>query len=144
MKRKFLKELGLNKQTIDQIMDENGRDCTRLSKERDFYKSTVAQCQEQVNCFIETERKMLTEQIKQLSADLEVKDRERKLLTDKIKYENELESLLSAFDVNNIPAVKILIEQEELQKSDQRESQLIEVLLNLRKLHPDLFNSVNF
>lgn len=41
MKRKFLEDLKLEKETIDKIMDEHGKDVTKLTTERDNFKTSM-------------------------------------------------------------------------------------------------------
>ena len=39
MKRKFLEDMGLSKEQVDNIMAENGRDIEAIKTERDNYKT---------------------------------------------------------------------------------------------------------
>ncbi|MBE6857384.1 MAG: hypothetical protein IJO99_02760 [Ruminococcus sp.] len=53
MQRKFLEDLGLEKDVIDKIMTENGNDINnakkKLEAERDNYKSPVSACISSIN-----------------------------------------------------------------------------------------------
>lgn len=42
MKRKFLEDMGLTKEQVDSIMDENGKDIESMKSERDNYKTQLA------------------------------------------------------------------------------------------------------
>ena len=51
MKRKFLEDMGLSKEQVDSIMDENGRDIEAMKSERDNYKSQLTTAQETLKSF---------------------------------------------------------------------------------------------
>ena len=41
MKRKFLEDMGLSKEQVDNIMAENGKDIEAIKTERDNYKTQL-------------------------------------------------------------------------------------------------------
>ena len=63
MKRKFLEDLGLEKDAVDKIMDENGNDINAAKKdveniisERDKYKADVAERDKQIDSLKKSQR----------------------------------------------------------------------------------------
>lgn len=51
MKRKFLEDMGLTKEQVDSIMDENGKDIEAMKSERDNYKTQLATAQQTLKSF---------------------------------------------------------------------------------------------
>ena len=51
MKRKFLEDLGLQKEAIDSIMAENGKDLEAVKAERDTYKTRLDEATETLKSF---------------------------------------------------------------------------------------------
>ena len=76
MQRKFLEELGLEKDVIDKIMAENGSDIEKIKADRDNYKSQLETAQEALKGFEGVDVKELNGKIAQLNSDLAAKDTE--------------------------------------------------------------------
>ena len=74
MQRKFLEELGLEKEVIDKIMSENGSDIEntkkKLEAERDNYRSQLETAQETLKSFDGVDVNDLKGKITQLTNDL--------------------------------------------------------------------------
>ena len=122
MKRKFLEDLGLEKETIDKIMAENGADI-----EAEKAKTTEANTKlDNVNRQLEEANKTIKE-LKKSNADNEelqnkVADYEKQIKEQKEKYDAEIiklgrESinveLLSKYKAKNNKAVMALVEEIE-------------------------------
>ena len=127
MKRTFLEELKLDKDTIDKIMDENGRDIEKakgdletVTKERDGLKEQIADRDKQLDKLKKSTGDV--EELKKQIADLQ-KDSKSKL--DALEAENKSIRINSAIDralsrsgARNNAAVKALlkdIDKAELQ-----------------------------
>lgn len=76
MKRKFLEDMGLSKEQVDSIMDENGRDIEAMKSERDNYKSQLTTAQETLKSFEGVNVQELQGKITKLTADMADKDAE--------------------------------------------------------------------
>ena len=70
MKRKFLEDMGLSKEQVDSIMDENGRDIEAMKSERDNYKSQLTTAQETLKSFEGVNVQELQGKITKLTADM--------------------------------------------------------------------------
>lgn len=81
MKREFLEGLGLEKEVINKVMDENGKDITKeqqkyvtLETERDNYKSQLETAQASLKEFEGVDVKELQGKITQLNTDLKTQE----------------------------------------------------------------------
>lgn len=110
MKRSFLEELGLEKESIDKIMDENGKDVEKakgsladVQAERDELKKQISERDSQ----LETLKKAsgnseeLKKQIEELQAD-----------NKRIKLDNAIDKALTGAKAKNVKAVKALLNLE--------------------------------
>lgn len=80
MQRKFLEDLGLEKEIVDKIMSENGSDIektkARLEAERDNYKEQLETAQNALKEFDGIDVKELQGKIETLNSDLKNKETE--------------------------------------------------------------------
>ena len=107
MKRKFLEDLGLDKEAIDKVMEENGRDIEAakgeleaVTKERDSLKTTVSERDKQLEDLKKAtgDAQKLKETIVQLQAD-----------NKQIKIDAAIEKALTGAKAKNLTAVKALL-----------------------------------
>lgn len=107
MKRKYLEDLGLAKDVIDKIMEENGRDIESakgelegITKERDDLKKTVSDRDKQLEELKKStgDAQKLKETIEQLQAD-----------NRKIKVDAAIDKALTGARAKNLTAVKALL-----------------------------------
>lgn len=76
MKRKFLEDMGLSKEQVDNIMAENGRDIEAIKTERDNYKTQLDTAQTTLKSFEGVNVQDLQGKVIKLTADLAAKDAE--------------------------------------------------------------------
>ena len=116
MKRSFLEELGIEKETIDKIMVENGKDIekakgslTDVQKERDELKLQIKDHEKQLEDLKKAtgNTKELQKQIEQLQAD-----------NKQIKVNSAIEKALTLAKAKNIKAVKALLDLEKAELSE--------------------------
>lgn len=116
MKRSFLEELGLEKDVIDKIMDENGKDVEKakgsladVQQERDDLKKQISDRDEQLESLKKAKgnSEELQKQIEQLQAD-----------NKQIKIDTAVERALAGAKAKNITAVKALLKLEGAELSD--------------------------
>lgn len=93
MKRKFLEDLGLEKETIDQIMTENGNDINTAKADYESLKQQLETANQQV-----TERDKQLEQLKKNAGDNEelsnkIAELQAENKEAKAKYESDLKEL---------------------------------------------------
>lgn len=103
MKREFLEDLKLEKDVIDKIMDENGKDIERYKTESENLKTTNAQQKTQLdeaNKQIESFRGMDIEGIKKAADDYKAKyeesEKNHKSELDKLVYNSAAEKFIDS------------------------------------------------
>ena len=86
MKRKFLEDLKLEKETIDKIMDEHGKDVTKLTTERDNFKNQYETAQTALKGFEGVDVNELQTKISTLNTQLANKDTEWQGKLDELEF----------------------------------------------------------
>jgi archaellum component FlaC len=139
MQRKFLKDMGLTDEQIEQIMKENGNDITREQGVANTYKTQLEDVQEKLKAFDGVDIKDLQGKISSLTNDLN---------TTKATYENQisdmqfsaaLEGKVSALKPRNSKAVMALLDVENLKKSKNQDTDITAALEALKKDNGYLF-----
>lgn len=134
MKRKFLEDLGLSKEVIDKIMDENGKDIENAKGELDAEKSKVSELTKEVDGYKGQikERDKQLEEIKKSSGDNEElkkqiesleeankqakKDHETEIT--QLKIDSAVTAALSTANAKNVTAVKALLNLKDAKLAD--------------------------
>ncbi len=121
MQRKFLEDLGLEKEVIDKIMDENSSDVeknkSKLEAERGNYKSQLETAQNALKEFEGVDVKELNSKIQALTTDLETQQNEYNAKIADMEFNNVLNEAMSKSGAKNIKAVKALLDLENLKAS---------------------------
>ncbi len=121
MQRKFLEDLGLEKEVIDKIMSENGSDIektkSRLEAERDSYKEQLETAQTALKEFDGVDVKELNGKIAQLTADMAKKESEHQAKIADMEFNSVLDSAISSSGARNAKALKALLDLETLKAS---------------------------
>lgn len=128
MQRKFLEDMGLEKDVIDRIMAENGSDINKtkekLEAERDNYKSQLETAQETLKGFGGVDVKELQGKITQLTADLTAKETEyQQKLADR-DFSDKLNDLISKSGGKNSKAIMALLDLESIKSSKNQDADL--------------------
>lgn len=110
MKRDWLKELGLEKEVIDKIMDENGKDIESAKGKKDDYESKIKE--------LEEERDKLNDTIKE-------RDEQLKTLKDSAGDNEELKKQIEKLQDDN----KAANDAHEKEMSALKKSHAIEAAL---------------
>ena len=135
MKRKFLEDLGLEKEIIDKIMDENGNDINAAKKElenvigeRDKYKADVMERDKQIESLKKSagDNEELKKQIESLQSDNKAKEEAHAAEIKKLKIDTAIESALIGAKAKNSLAVKALL--KDLDKAEIQEDGTIKGL----------------
>ena len=135
MKRKFLEDLGLEKEIIDKIMDENGNDINAAKKEfenvigeRDKYKADVMDRDKQIESLKKSagDNEELKKQIESLQSDNRAKEEAHAAEIKKLKIDTAIESALIGAKAKNSLAVKALL--KDLDKAEIQEDGTIKGL----------------
>ena len=145
MQRKFLEELGLEKEVIDKIMSENGSDIEntkkKLEAERDNYKSQLETAQETLKSFDGVDVNDLKGKITQLTNDLTAKETEYQGKLAYIEFTNAIESALNGAGAKNIKAVKALLDIDALKSSKNQAEDIKNALETVKSENDYLFQT---
>ena len=134
MKRKFLEDMGLTKEQVDSIMDENGKDIESMKSERDNYKTQLATAQQTLKSFEGVNIQELQGKVTQLTADLAAKDTEyQKQLADR-DFNDLLKETAAGFKPRDLKAVMPFLDVEKLKASRTRRAISRQHLRQSRKI----------
>lgn len=145
MKRKFLEDLGLEKEVIDKIMTENGSD---IEAEKTKAKEQVDNLQGQLDTVNESLKKFDGVDVETLKGDIAtlqttLKDKETEFqnqLADR-DFNQQLEAAISAVGAKNAKAVKALLDIDTLKGSKNQESDIKAAIEACQKDNDYLFGS---
>lgn len=145
MQRKFLEDMGLEKDVIDKIMSENGKDIEstkhKLEVERDNYKDSLEIAQNSLKEFEGVDVKELKGKVAQLTADLTQKDNEYKAKIADMEFSSVLDSAIAASKAKNTKALKALLDVEKLKASKNQAEDIKSAIENVKKDNDYLFES---
>ena len=122
MNRKFLEDLGLEKETIDKVLDENSKDIGKakgqldsVQAELETAKNTIKERDTQLADLKKTagDNEALKNQITQLQEANKTKDAEMQAEIQKVKRNGIDELLLTEAKAKNLKAAKALLESIE-------------------------------
>lgn len=139
MKRKFLEDLGLEKEAIDKILDENGRDIATLKSENEGYKGQLETAQATLKSFEGVNVSELQGKIQTLTSDLAKKDSEIQEKLAGIQFEQNLKEALTKSGAKNTKAVMALLEIDGLKKSKNQVSDMQAAIDAIKKDNDYLF-----
>lgn len=119
MKRKFLEDLGLEKEAIDKILDENSADIGKakgeaesIKSERDKLKTDLSERDKQLEDLKKStgDAEALTKQIEQLQAENKKKDEVHAAELKQLQVNSAVTAALTAAKAKNEKAVRALLE----------------------------------
>lgn len=141
MQRKFLEELGLEKDVIDKIMAENGSDIEKVKADRDNYKSQLETAQEALKDFEGVDVKELNGKIAQLNNDLAAKDAQYQQQIADMEFNSVLDNAITAAGARNAKALKALLDIESLKSSKNQAEDIKSAIDAVKTDNGYLFNS---
>ena len=141
MQRKFLEELGLEKDVIDKIMTENGNDIEKIKADRDNYKSQLETAQEALKGFEGVDVKELNSKIAQLNSDLAAKDSEYQQKIADMEFNSVLDNAITASGARNAKALKALLDVDALKSSKNQAEDIKSAIDAVKTDNGYLFNS---
>lgn len=128
MQRKFLEELGLEKEIVDKIMTENGSDVekakSKLEAERDNYKEQLETAQVALKEFEGVDVKELNGKIAALTETLTAKENEYQAKLADMEFNSALDGAISKSGARNSKALKALLDTDALKASKNREADI--------------------
>jgi small-conductance mechanosensitive channel len=148
MKREFLEELKLEKELIDKIMAENGKDIeaekakvTTKSAEIDGLKTQLNEANKQIESFKGMDIEGIKKAADEYKTKAEQAEVEAKKQIEKLQFEYSLESELQKAGARNPKTVKALLNMESLKNADGAIIGLKEQLEKLKTDEAYLFNA---
>lgn len=139
MKRDFLESLGLEKDTIDKIMTENGNDINREKAKADEYKSQLDSAKETLKGFEGVDVAQLQGQIAKLNSDLAAKEAEyTKTLADR-DFNDMVSKFAAEFKAHDVKAVLPFLDTEKLKASKNQETDVKAAFEAVKKDNAYLF-----
>ena len=148
MKREFLEGLKLEKETIDQIMAENGKDIeaekakvTAAEADRDKYKEQLDTATTELERFKDVKPEELQATIQKRQADLKAKDDEYAAKEADRLFRDSVKEAITAAGGKNEKAVMALLDLETLKGSKNQKSDIKTALEAVKKDNDYLFTS---
>ena len=146
MKREYLEKLGLDKETIDKIMAENGKDIESEkskveAKEKEL--ETVRENLTKANETIESYKGMNIEEIQKSAEDWKTKYEGMEEELTKVKNNARLEKEIAGFNTIDSDVLLKLINQEDLVYKDDKIHGLEDQIANIKEGKPYLFKEEN-
>lgn len=148
MERKFLEDLGLEKEAIDKIMAENGRDIEKYKVLAESRKIEVSNTEEQLktaNAEIEKFKGLDIDGIKAAADEYKekYKEAERKAKEEKeaIQFEHSLEKALVKSKAKNVKAVKATLDIDSLKESKNLDADIEAAITKSKEENDYLYES---
>lgn len=137
MKRKFLEDMGLTKEQVDSIMDENGNDIEAAKAELEQVKTELEQTKTQLqeaNTTIDgfKDYDQVKSQVEEYKNKYEQSKNEYETKIADMQFSTSLESAITAAGGRNVKAVKALLDIETL-KASKNQSEDIKKALEAAK-----------
>ena len=145
MQRKFLEDLGLEKEIIDKILDENGADLettkNKLEAEHDNYKSQLETAQNALKEFDGVDVKDLQGKIETLNNDLKTKETEYQNRIAEMEFNSVLDGAITKSGAKNAKAVKALLDLDTLKSSKNQAEDIAKALEAVKSENDFMFTS---
>ena len=148
MKREFLEGLKLEKEVIDQIMAENGKDIeaekakvTAAEADRDKYKEQLDTATTELDKFKDVKPEELQATIQKLQADLKAKNDEYAAKEADRLFRDSVREAITAAGGKNEKAVMALLDLETLKGSKNQKDDIKTALEAVKKDNDYLFTS---
>ena len=145
MQRKFLEDLGLDKDNIDKVLNRYNQDLEKAKQplivERDGLKDQLKTAQDALKEFDGVDVKDLQGKIDSLNTELANKDKEYKDKIADMEFTSVLDSALSKSGAKNSKAVKALLDLDNLKTSKNQAEDIEEAINNVKSDNDYMFKS---
>lgn len=148
MKREFLEGLGLDKEVIDQVMAENGKDIeaektkTKTAEaDRDRYKDQLDMTNEELEKFKDVKPEELQQTITDLRKQIKDKDDEYAAKEADRAFRESVETAIKDAGGKNAKAIMALLDLDALKESKNQKDDVKTALEGLAKDNDYLFGS---
>lgn len=144
MKREFLEGLGLEKEVIDKIMEENGKDINAEKAKTTAKDDEIKTLKEQIdtaNKQIKSYKDMDIDEIKQSVETWKTTAKEHEKAYEKLKNDTALKDAVRGYDTVDEDVLVKLIDRDSLKFSEDGISGLKEQMESLKESKPYLFKA---
>lgn len=148
MKREFLEGLKLEKETIDAIMAENGKDIEAGKKltaqaeaDRDRYKEQLETAQESLEAFKDVKPDELNQRIATLEEELKNKDEEYAAKEADRAFRDSVAEAIKTAEGKNDKAIMALLNLDELKGSKNQKEDIASAIDAVKKNNDYLFGN---
>lgn len=148
MKTDFLKELGLEKEVIDKIMAENGKDIEHykaqvaaLTTEKGNLTAQLTDANQQIEDFKGLDIEGIKNAAEDYKKKFEAAEAKAKADIEALRFDTALNSALSGAKARNAKAVKALLNMDDLKLNDGKIVGLEEQLKQVKEENDYLFES---
>lgn len=143
MKRQFLEDLGLEKDIIDKVMGENGKDInnakTKAEEDVETIKTQLKDAQDSLKGFEGVKPDELQKKIKDLNEQLENKDKQYQKDIATRDFNKKLDDAISALGARDTRTVKALLDISALSESKNQDTDIKSALETCQKDNDYLF-----
>lgn len=148
MKREELESLGLEKETVDKIMDMNGADIEqekaktkKAENERDNYKEQLDTAAGELDKFKELKPEEMQATIEKLQGDLKAKDEEYANKEAERLFQDTLSEAIKSAGGRNAKSIMALLNMEELKESKNQSEDIKKALEAVKESDAYLFGA---
>lgn len=141
MKRKFLEDMGLTKEQVDQIMDENGKDINKEKANATALNNQLADVQAKLKTFDGVDVNDLRNQITTLTNNMAKQKTDYENQIADRDFTDNLKSKITGMKARNAKAVMALLDIEALKKSKNQDNDIALALEAVKKDNDYLFEA---
>lgn len=148
MKRKFLEDLGLDKEAIDKIMDENGNDINvekgkvaQAETDRDTLKQQLDDAQKSLEGFKDVNIEDLKNQIATLQGTIETNKKNYEQDISNRDFNSVIDTAITGAGAKNSKAVRALLDIDTLKASKNQEADIKSAIEACQKDNDYLFGA---
>lgn len=145
MKRKFLEDLGLDKEVIDKIMSENGNDIeaekTKAQEKIDSLQGQLDTVNESLKKFDGVDVEEMNKQIQTLTNNLEASQKEYEAKITERDFADSLSKAITEAGGRNSKAIMALLDKDALKASKNQEADIRAAIEACQKDNDYLFGS---
>ncbi|NLL92516.1 MAG: hypothetical protein GX222_08950 [Ruminococcaceae bacterium] len=149
MERKFLEALGLEKEVIDKVMAEHGKDVekhkqqlTDLTGERDSLKTQLEEVGKKLETFEGVDPEALKKEIETLKSDISAKEADFQAQLADRDFQALLNSGISDLKGKNQKAIIALLDVDTLKASKNQKEDISNAVKTLQESDPYLFEAM--
>ncbi|MCR4646286.1 MAG: phage scaffolding protein [Oscillospiraceae bacterium] len=143
MERSFLEGLNLEKDVIDQIMAENGKDINREKSKADALKTQLDEARQTLKGFEGVNVSELQGKVAQLTADLAAKESEYQGRIAEMEFDAVIDEAIRGSKARNAKAVRALLDLGALRTSKNQKEDIAAAIEAVKKENDYLFADTN-